>query len=145
MYLKLTNGQPEKYSIGQLRRDNPNTSFPKNPPQEMLESYGVHPYTIPERPSYDPTVQNCVAGTFAEVNGAWLLPWVVENKPQADAENNVRSRRDSLLQETDWVVIMNTEKGTNIPMEWEVYRQALRDITGQTGFPFSVTWPTKPE
>jgi hypothetical protein len=89
-------------------------------------------------------VQNCVEGSFAEVSGAWLLPWVVENKPQEDAERNVRNRRDSLLAETDWVVVMHTEKGTNIPLEWEVYRQALRDITGQEGFPYSVDWPTKP-
>ncbi|MGA0926878.1 MAG: phage tail assembly chaperone [Burkholderiaceae bacterium] len=28
---------------------------------------------------------------------------------------------------------------------WASYRQALRDITGQAGFPYAVTWPTKPE
>jgi hypothetical protein len=99
---------------------------------------------VPARPDYDPLVQNCVEGSFAEVNGAWLLPWVVENKPQEDAERNVRSERDGLLAETDWVVIKNTEKGTSIPEEWEVYRQALRDITGQEGFPYAVSWPVKP-
>jgi len=39
---------------------------------------------------------------------------------------------------------MHTEKGTNIPAEWELYRQALRDITGQAGFPHQVEWPVKP-
>jgi hypothetical protein len=144
MHIKLTNGQPEKYSIGQLRRDNPNTSFPKNPTDQLLAEWGVYPYTSPDRPEYDPLVQRCVEGDFAEVSGAWLLPWVVENKPQEDAERNVRNRRDSLLSETDWVVVMHTEKGTNIPLEWELYRQQLRDITGQEGFPYSVDWPTKP-
>jgi len=28
--------------------------------------------------------------------------------------------------------------------EWSTYRQALRDITEQEGFPYQVTWPTKP-
>lgn len=37
------------------------------------------------------------------------------------------------------------ERNENIPAEWEVYRQALRDITAQTGFPFTVEWPAKPE
>ena len=144
MHLKLTNGQPEKYSIGQLRRDNPNTSFPKVPSLELLASYNVYPYTVPERPAYDSLTQVCVEGSFTEVNGAWILPWVIENKSQQDAEDRVRLKRSDLLQESDWVVIMHTEKGTNIPMEWEVYRQALRDITSQAGFPYQVNWPVAP-
>ena len=61
------------------------------------------------------------------------------------AERNIRSRRDGLLQETDWIVIKSYERGQNIPAEWELYRQALRDITEQAGFPYEVTWPTKTE
>jgi hypothetical protein len=57
----------------------------------------------------------------------------------------VRATRDALLAESDWIVIMHTERGTNIPAEWEIYRQSLRDITAQPGFPHNVTWPTKPE
>ena len=52
--------------------------------------------------------------------------------------------RDALLSGSDWVVIYHTEKGTNIPLEWRVYRQALRDVTEQEGFPFNVTWPQEP-
>jgi hypothetical protein len=145
MHLKLTNGQPEKYSIGQLRRDNPNMSFPENPTDQLLAEWGVYPYTVPDRPDYDPLVQNCVEGSFEQdIGGNWVLPWVVENKPQEQAEGDIRSRRDIILAGTDWVVIMHTEKGTNIPMEWEVYRQALRDITDQEGFPYDVDWPVKP-
>lgn len=57
----------------------------------------------------------------------------------------VRSKRNVLLQETDWIVIKSYERGQNIPAEWELYRQALRDITTQAGFPYSVVWPIKPE
>jgi hypothetical protein len=63
----------------------------------------------------------------------------------ATAAKSVRAQRDKLLAETDWIVIMHTEKGTNIPLEWEIYRQSLRDITSQPGFPHNVTWPEKPE
>ena len=68
-------------------------------------------------------------------------------KAQFDLEvkaQDVRKNRSKLLADTDWVVIMHTEKGTNIPMEWEIYRQALRDVPEQPGFPFDVTWPEKP-
>ena len=64
---------------------------------------------------------------------------------RADREAaNIRSRRDGLLQETDWIVIKSYERGENIPAAWELYRQSLRDITSQAGFPYEVTWPTKP-
>ena len=144
MHLKLTNGTPEKYSIGQLRRDNSNTSFPKVPSDELLADWGVFPYSRPERPAYDPLTANVVDGSFVEVNGAWLMPWVVEQLPQDQAEGNIRSKRDGLLKETDWIVIKAYERNANIPAEWEMYRQALRDITAQEGFPYSVIWPVKP-
>jgi len=144
MHLKLTNGTPAKYTLGQLRRDNPQTSFPKLIPDDLLASYDVYPYTRPAVPDYESLSHRLTDGAFEQVNGAWSLPYVVEQLPQDQAERNIRSRRDSLLQQTDWVVIMHTEKGTNIPLQWEVYRQALRDITAQAGFPYSVEWPTKP-
>ena len=145
MYLKLINGQPEKYSIGALHRDNPNVSFPEKPSDELLAEWDVYPYTRPPVPDYDPLSHRLTDGAFEQVDGKWVLSWAVEQLPLDQAEANVRLERDRLLQETDWVVIMHTEKGTNIPMDWEVYRQALRDITAQEGFPYSVEWPIKPE
>ena len=52
----------------------------------------------------------------------------------------VRQERNQLLSETDWMA------GSDITMsdEWRTYRQALRDISSQEGFPNTVTWPTKP-
>ena len=53
---------------------------------------------------------------------------------------NLRNERDRLLSETDWMALSDVTMST----EMQSYRQALRDITGQAGFPYSVTWPTKP-
>jgi hypothetical protein len=61
------------------------------------------------------------------------------------APKSVRATRNALLAESDWLVIMHTEKGTNIPAEWELYRQALRDIPEQEGFPYQIDWPVKPD
>ena len=52
----------------------------------------------------------------------------------------IRNKRDQLLKETDWMALSDN---TMTP-EWASYRQALRDITGQAGFPYEVIWPTKP-
>ena len=144
MHLKLTNGTPAKYTLGQLRRDNPQTSFPKLIPDEILASYDVYPYTRPKPDEYDSLAWRLIDDEFVNVNGAWMLPYKLEALPLDQAERNIRSRRDGLLQDTDWIVIKSYERGQNIPAEWELYRQALRDITAQAGFPYEVTWPTKP-
>lgn len=53
-------------------------------------------------------------------------------------------KRNTLLDESDWIVVMSTEKGQPIPEAWKIYRQALRDITNQPGYPNTITWPQKP-
>lgn len=55
---------------------------------------------------------------------------------------SVRSVRNSLLAESDWTQVSDS---TADKPAWATYRQELRDITEQAGFPHSVTWPTKPE
>jgi len=140
-HLKITNGQPEIYSIGQLRRDNPNTSFPKVPSDALLADWGVYPYTVQDQPTVDYLTQTLKPTTLAEVNGAWTQGWEVSNLSVEDAERNIRSHRDNLLQQTDWMALSDN---TMTP-EWASYRLALRDITEQAGFPHSVDWPIKPE
>ena len=144
MYIKLIDGVPTKYSLRKLRADNPETSFTRAISDESLADYGVYPYARPDRPAYDGFASKVVDGNFEQdAVGNWSLPHVVEQQPLEQAGRNIRSRRDGLLQETDWIVIKSSEHGQNIPAEWELYRQALRDITSQEGFPYSVTWPTK--
>jgi hypothetical protein len=141
-YLKLTNGVPETYSIGKLRRDNPNVSFPKQPSDALLADWDVYPYTVVPKPTYDPLAQRCEATPIEQVSGAWLQSWTVENLSQDDAERNVRSKRDGLLAESDWTQVADA------PVDqaaWATYRQALRDVPSQADFPYNVTWPTEPE
>jgi hypothetical protein len=59
---------------------------------------------------------------------------------QESVENIIRAERDSLIAETDvWALSDRT-----MTAEQTAYRQALRDIPAQAGFPVNVTWPTKP-
>ena len=57
----------------------------------------------------------------------------------------IRAQRDKLLTETDWIAVKAFETNGNIPAEWQLYRQALRDVPNQAGFPHNVEWPAKPE
>jgi hypothetical protein len=54
----------------------------------------------------------------------------------------VRTQRDRLLAASDWTQVLDA------PVDqaaWAAYRQALRDVPEQEGFPENVVWPTKPE
>jgi len=64
-------------------------------------------------------------------------------KAQKDAEQakSVRASRDEKLKDCDWTQVADAPVDKAV---WATYRQALRDITTQTGFPWSIDWPTNP-
>ena len=57
---------------------------------------------------------------------------------------SVRQQRDDKLKESDWRVIRALESNTPQDFAWAAYRQALRDITAQPGFPWAIDWPENP-
>jgi hypothetical protein len=152
MYLKLSNEVIEKYpySIGELRRDNPQTSFPKNPSDQLLAEWQVFPVTPTPQPQVDHT-KNVAEVDPVKTGDTWVQTWQVTDASQEeiaqrtqDQASNVRYERDQKLTECDWLVIKAYETNSNIPAVWELYRQALRDIPQQAGFPFDITWPAQP-
>ena len=147
----------------EFRRLHSNTSFPQVLTPEILDDFDVDP--ILEGPQAQTTApyEISVRQGIEEINGQWFTKYVVgptftdtEDKTAAEQEveykvriddqaaEGVRSQRDKLLQETDWIVIKAKETGTNLSASFKEYRQALRDITTQEGFPHNVTWPEKP-
>ena len=166
-YRHRTTGEVK--SQGEWRRHHSNTSFPRVWTQATLDSLmldPVFPTPQPDAGQYQTAARD---GVEQDAKGNWVERWAVRDMfadytddegvthtkaeqeqayqagLDATAAKSVRAERDRLLAETDWIVIMHTEKGTNIPAVWEIYRQSLRDITSQPGFPHNVTWPTKPE
>lgn len=86
-------------------------------------------------------------GSFGEEYTVTAEQQWAEYTARRDAEqsSSVRQSRDNKLKETDWLVIRAIETNTPLDAEWATYRQALRDITAQEGFPWDVTWPVQPE
>lgn len=74
---------------------------------------------------------------------SWYDPRDAQQKYDSCAEG-VISMRNSYLYESDWTQIPNNPLTLEVQQEWAVYRQELRDVTQQSGFPFNVVWPTPP-
>jgi len=77
------------------------------------------------------------------------VTWAQVSAKKTELENAeplklLREVRNTKLAETDWVVTMHKELGTNIPAAWKTYRQALRDITDTYTSLDDVVWPEKP-
>ena len=54
----------------------------------------------------------------------------------------IRQQRNALLASSDWTQAADVPQATKDA--WATYRQALRDVPQQAGFPENVTWPQKP-
>ena len=59
----------------------------------------------------------------------------------AEQAKNVRNLRTEMLKDCDWTQIADS---TADKTAWATYRQALRDVPSQAGFPWVITWPTQP-
>jgi hypothetical protein len=146
------------YDYDTLVKKNPSTRFPQ---EDLLSMYqGTEDnlagnelvrVVITDEPSYDRKSQAAVLNSQPNlVNGVWTLGWSIQSlsaeeqaEKQARQASIVRHDRNSRLSESDWT------QGKDIPdsvsSAWATYRQALRDIPTQSGFPWEVTWPAKPE
>jgi hypothetical protein len=64
--------------------------------------------------------------------------------PSYDRQDQaIKSQRNLLLTSSDWTQLPDVPLATKDA--WTTYRQALRDITAQSGYPFNVVWPTPPQ
>ena len=66
--------------------------------------------------------------------------------PSYDRQSqDIKSQRNLLLTNSDWTQIPNNPLTDQQKQDWAVYRQQLRDVTTQSGYPFNVVWPTPPQ
>ena len=151
---------------GQIRSMHPNVSLPKVWNANVNETLGIDPVLASPKPEpsgdYKVVVRN---GVEPDANGNWVWSWtendmfqeytddddnVVTVQDQIDAktaadnaalEATERATRDELLKVTDHYGLSDVTMSEAMT----TYRQALRDVPQQEGFPQTITWPTKPE
>jgi hypothetical protein len=157
-------------SQGEIRKLHPNVSLPRVWTAEVCEFLGIDPVLAAPAPEVTDLQIAVQSGVKQDAKGNWVTDWDVRNKfsdyekenedgtkttvtraeqeaaylakKVAEKEASVRAERDKKLAETDWMVIKAAETGVALATDWATYRQALRDITAQEGFPDNVTWPT---
>lgn len=150
MYVKVENNEIVKYpySVEQFRADHTDKSFPSNLTDDMLSEYGVYPVGYDSAPTFDPATERLVVSTTPSLkDGSWVITKskVQLTTDQATSYTNtqatkMRKLRNEKLEQTDWCALSDV----TMSAEMTTYRQALRDVPAQEGFPHTVTWPTKP-
>ena len=125
----------------------PNTSMPRQLSEALINDLGGD--VVFEGPQAQPTrYQFSYLNGIEQINGKWFTKWSVKdmdaeaqtalNTTQAEA---VRKQRNDKLAACDWTQV---EDAPVDKAAWATYRQALRDVTSQAGFPWTVNWPEAP-
>ena len=118
--------------------------YPRHIGDIQLDPAGMADYAPVEwvdRPTINPERERCFVGQPVQEGGVWKTHWVIEPIPDSEQAAKVRADRNQRLSDCDWTQLADA------PVDraaWATYRQALRDISKQAGFPWQVVWPEKP-
>ncbi len=152
--IEIENNLPTKNKIDfeDFRRAHPNVSFgiPLDPAY-LFATFDVTTYELTPKPD-DSTAEKYFK--FVEVpvlreDKSALQTWV--QAPMDKDEklvayqakvDEVTTRRNDMLAASDWTQLPDVKIDAAIKESWAVYRQALRDISKQSGYPWMITWPT---
>jgi len=154
MYVKIKNGSVDvfPYTFSMLKKENPETSFPKEIPESVLASYDIYPVVGQDMPSdFNPRTQNInLSSVPTLIDSVWTRVWTITNKTQEEINevNNrqaqmQRDHRSFLFAETDYWALSDTPDMT---ADQIAYREALRNIPTHSNWPWleESDWPTKP-
>jgi hypothetical protein len=114
---------------------------------EVLEALGVD--LVFEGAQAQPTrYQVAYANGVEQIDGKWYTKHSVSEmnaeaiaSKDADQAQSMRDQRAQKLKDSDWTQVADAPVDKAV---WATYRQALRDITAQSGFPWTITWPDAP-
>lgn len=152
-------------TVSQFKASYPNTSFPKQITNDILDSYGFDPVLNGPAAAVTAPYGVSIRDGVEEIDGQWFTRFVAgpvftdttddEGNVTTAADNeaayrqgiddkvaeNIRTERNKKLADTDWTQLADSTANATA---WGTYRQALRDLPSTDGFPHNVTWPTQP-
>ena len=127
---------------------------------EVMEAIGVDPVLEGPQATTTPPYQYSQRSGVEQIDGQWFTKYIAgpvfvdgettaaeqetAYKAQKDTEQakSARDSRNTKLSECDWTQVADAPVDKTV---WATYRQALRDITAQSGFPWTIDWPTMPQ
>lgn len=118
--------------------------YPRHIGDIEIDPAGMADYSIVEwvdRPQINVARERLSIGAPIQVDGQWRTNWVITQIPDSEQATKVREQRNAKLAECDWTQVADAPVDKAV---WATYRQALRDITAQEGFPWTITWPDAP-
>ena len=134
------------YTLADLRCENKNTSWPQNISDELAAEFGV--FLVSPTPQPADRYNINLKRTASKQGADWVEQWIeTPATPEQIAErtsakeSEVRQQRNALLSDCDWTQLPDAPVP---PAPWATYRQELRDVTAQPGFPWEVVWPVAP-
>lgn len=143
-----------------------NVSFPQQLTTDLITQFGGEVVFEGPQAVVTPPYQYSQRLGVEQINGKWFTKYIAgpvfttftgENgalvtaaeqeaayKATKDAEQAkaIREQRGKKLLDCDWTQVDDAPVDKLV---WATYRQALRDVTAQTGFPWEVVWPSQPE
>lgn len=150
----------------EFRQLHPSTSFPQQISEATLNDFGADVVFEGPQASGGTVYQYSQAAGVEQLDGKWYTKYILgpvftdtpatdttpaqtaaeqetAYKASKDKEQakSVRQTRNDKLKECDWTQIADS---TADKAAWATYRQALRDVTTQAGFPWTITWPDAP-
>ena len=141
MYALIENGEITRINIDFPAVVN-GVSFSKGSTEADARANGLVPI-VGDEPAYNPERQR-LAGPQYQLSGDQVQRvFTVEQIPDEEKAGQVRSERNARIAATDWT--QGKDIPDNISSVWATYRQALRDVPSQAGFPWDIQWPTQPE
>ena len=149
-YLLASNNAVSKfpYSLEELRGDNPLTSFAWEMSAEELAEWGVYSVEEQNPPAYNEQTESIELQPPSLVNGVWVQGWLIAQASAEEIERRTtakaalqRAERNRVLSRTDYTQCLDFPGTETERASYAAFRQALRDVPEQAGFPWNVAWP----
>jgi hypothetical protein len=144
---------------GEFRAMFPNTSMPQQLSEELINEFGGDVVLEGPQATGGDHYQYSQADGVEQLDGKWYTKYVLgpvftdgettaaeqeaayKAMKNAEQAKSVRASRNEKLKDCDWTQVADAPVDKAI---WATYRQALRDVTAQSGFPWAIDWPTNP-
>ena len=135
MWAKVQNGAVVAYPYGpsDLRKDNPNTSFPASMPEESWSAWDLVPVEVQGQPSHDPITQNCVRVNPTLSSGVWVETWAVSpasaqeiERRRADQLASIQYQRSQAYKEESDPIFFKVQRSEATMAEWSAKVDEIR-------------------